>query len=272
MLTESFFVTVQGRKLEVQRINGSSAQKPAIVFLHEGLGSISAWREFPHAVVARTGHSAIVYSRYGYGNSEVFSGEREVQYMHDEALYVLPELLGKLNVSSPVLIGHSDGASIAIIYAGASPSKQNPPKALILLAPHVFVEDLSIASIAAVKVAFEQTNFGEKLARYHRDPASTFWGWNRIWLNSEFAKWNIEEYLPQITCPVLAMQGLEDQYGTLMQIEAIERSVPARFERAIIENCRHSLHRDQPERTLDVIGDFLDRHLSIPRPQPNQPS
>lgn len=272
MVTESFFIIVQGRKLEIQRITGSSAQNPVIVFMHEGLGSISTWRDFPQAIAARTGYSAIVYSRYGYGNSEVFSGERQVRYMHDEALHVLPELLEKLNVSNPVLLGHSDGASIAIIYAGASVAKVNPAKALILLAPHVFVEDLSIAGIVAAKAAFERTNFGEKLARYHRDPASTFWGWNRIWLNPEFAKWNIEEYLPQITCPVLAIQGMEDQYGTQMQIGAIERLVPARFERVIIENCRHSLHRDQPKRTLEVIGDFLDRNRSVPKPQSKQPS
>lgn len=255
--TESFFLTVQGCKLEVQRLAGTKAGKPEIVFLHEGLGSISGWREFPGQVVARTGCSGIVYSRCGYGNSEAVPSERQVQYMHQEALKALPELLDKADVKNPILLGHSDGASIAIIYAGTHDTGSRRPKAIILLAPHVFVEEVGLEGIAATKVLFETTDFAQKLSRHHRDAAASFWGWNRIWLKPEFRNWNIEEYLPRITCPVLAIQGVDDQYGTLAQLEAIERGVRGRFERVELENCRHSPHRDQPERTVEAIGKFV---------------
>lgn len=251
-------MTVQCRQLEVRRLAGADARKPVIVFLHEGLGSASMWRDFPRSVVRRTGCPAVIYSRYGYGNSDLLDGERQVDYMHREALESLPELLEKLAVRNPILLGHSDGASIALIYAGAL----NDTRALILLAPHVFVEDLTIDSIDAAKMAFKTTNLAEKLAPYHRDPASTFWGWNRIWLDSTFRSWNIEQFLPHIKCPVLAMQGLDDQYGTLAQLDSIERQVPARVERVHLENCRHSPHRDHPTRVIEAIGSFIDRLLA----------
>ncbi len=249
---------MQGRELEVQRLGGAHPSKPVIVFLHEGLGSISMWREFPERVVARACCSAIVYSRYGYGNSEVFHGERQVDYMHQEALLVLPELLRKLAVNNPILLGHSDGGSIALIYAGTRVSKESP-KALILLAPHVFVEDLTVQSIAAAKTAFETTDLAEKLARHHKDPAATFWGWNRIWLHPEFRNWDIEEFLPRIICPVLAIQGVQDEYGTFAQLDSIERLVPRGVERVKLENCRHSPHRDQKDRVVEAIGTFVDK-------------
>jgi pimeloyl-ACP methyl ester carboxylesterase len=250
---ESFFLNVQGRELEVQRLGEANARKPAIVFLHDGLGSISTWRDFPRNLAQRTGCPAIVYSRHGYGNSELFPGERQRNYLHDEALRVLPELLDTLGIGTPILFGHSDGASIALIYAGANHSA----KALILLAPHVFVEDLTVQNIAAAKLAFETTDMPEKLARHHKNPQSVFWNWNSTWMHSEFRNWNIEEFLPQITCPVLAIQGLDDPYGTLAQLDAIERQVPARVDRVHLKNCRHSPHRDHPQRVLELSAAFV---------------
>jgi pimeloyl-ACP methyl ester carboxylesterase len=247
-------VEVQGRLLEVQRLRGQK-QAPELLFLHEGLGSVSHWRDFPARVVEITGCPATVYSRYGSGNSDVLREARGVRYMHEEALDVLPELLSRLEIDRPVLVGHSDGASIALIYAGT----HDRVGALVLLAPHVFVEDLSVTSIAAAKVQFETTNLAEKLARHHRDAQQTFWGWNDIWLHAAFRSWNIEEYLPRIRCPILVIQGCEDQYGTMKQVEAIQRQASGTVEVLALENCRHSPQRDQPEATLRAIATFVGR-------------
>jgi pimeloyl-ACP methyl ester carboxylesterase len=173
--------------------------------------------------------------------------------MHDEALQSLPELLSQLEIENPILVGHSDGASIAIIYAGV----HDRVRGLVLLAPHVFVEDLSMASIAKARVKFETTNLPEKLARHHRDAARTFWGWNDIWLNPTFRSWNIEEYLPRITYPSLVIQGLEDQYGTMAQVEAIRRQSGGPVEVLALEDCRHSPQRDQPEKVIEAMVMFI---------------
>jgi len=247
-------VEVHGRVLEVQRFS-ERRQAPELVFLHEGLGSVSHWRDFPLRVAQATGCAVTVYSRYGSGNSDVLREARGVRYMHEEALDALPELLSRLEIDSPILVGHSDGASIALIHAGT----HDRVCALVLLAPHIFVEDLSLASIADAKVKFETTNLAERLARHHRDAQRTFWGWNDIWLHPLFRNWNIEEYLPRITCPVLVIQGFEDQYGTMKQVEAIQRQVAGPVEVLALENCRHSPQRDQPEATLRAIATFVDR-------------
>jgi pimeloyl-ACP methyl ester carboxylesterase len=246
-------VTVQKHRLEVQRIPGYRTHTTELVFLHEGLGSISHWKNFPARVAAATGFPVVVYSRYGSGNSDLLEEPRPVTFMHDEALKALPELLAKLNVESLILIGHSDGASIALIYAGV----HNHVRGLVLLAPHVFVEELSVKSIAEAKVQFETTNLPEKLGRYHRDAAATFWGWNSIWLDPDFRRWNIEEYLPRITCPILVIQGLDDQYGTMAQPEAIARQCPGPVEILRLANCRHSAYRDQPDAVLKAVAQFV---------------
>jgi pimeloyl-ACP methyl ester carboxylesterase len=173
--------------------------------------------------------------------------------MHKEALQSLPDLLSQLEIENPILVGHSDGASIAIIYAAV----HDRVRGLVLLAPHVFVEDLSVASIAQARVNFETTNLPEKLARHHRDAARTFWGWNDIWLDPEFRSWNIEEYLRRISCPALVIQGLEDQYGTMAQVEAIRRQSGGPVEVLALEDCRHSPQRDQPEKVLEAIRNFV---------------
>ena len=252
---ETLEVVVDGRRLEVQRMSGARPGAPELVFLHEGLGSVSHWKDFPARVALETGCSVTVYSRYGCGNSDVLNEDRAVTYMHDEALQSLPDLLAQLHIENPILIGHSDGASIALIHAGG----HGHVRGLVLLAPHVFVEDLSVASISDAKTKFETTNLPEKLARHHRDAARTFWGWNRIWLHPDFRCWNIEEYLPRITCPILVIQGLDDQYGTMAQVQAIAQQAGGPVEVLPLEECKHSPQRDQMDATLAAIARFVRR-------------
>ncbi len=246
------FVEVGGRRLEVERIDGDAA-RPTLVFLHEGLGSVSMWREFPAWVAAATDCPAVVYSRYGYGGSDVLEAPFAVDYMHREALETLPRLLARLGIERPVLVGHSDGASIALIYAGSGAGLSG----LVALAPHVFVEDISVKSIAEARVDFETTDLPEKLARHHADVRKSFYGWNDIWLHPDFRRWNIEAFLPTIRCPVLAIQGAEDEYGTMAQVEAIARAVDGACEIVRIEACGHSPHRDRPGETLAAICRFV---------------
>ncbi len=252
---ETLEVVVDGRRLEVQRMSGARPGAPELVFLHEGLGSVSHWKDFPARVALETGCSVTVYSRYGCGNSDVLNEDRAVTYMHDEALQSLPDLLAQLHIENPILIGHSDGASIALIHAGG----HGHVRGLVLLAPHVFVEDLSVASISDAKTKFETTNLPEKLARHHRDAARTFWGWNRIWLHPDFRCWNIEEYLPRITCRILVIQGLDDQYGTMAQVQAIAQQAGGPVEVLSLEECKHSPQRDQMDATLAAIARFVRR-------------
>lgn len=253
--TDDLQLVIQGHSLEVRRIPARAPNLPELVFLHEGLGSVSHWKSFPARVAAETGCGVTIYSRYGAGNSDVLIGDRTVRYMHDEGLLVLPELLSKLELKKPILVGHSDGGSIALIYAG---SRENV-RGLILLAPHVFVEDLSVASIAEAKVKYETTNLREKLARHHRDVDRTFWGWNNIWLHPDFRRWNIEEYLPRISCPILCIQGKEDQYGTMAQVEAIGNLSGDPVEILELADCRHSPQRDQADATAAAIARFVQR-------------
>jgi pimeloyl-ACP methyl ester carboxylesterase len=248
-------VTVCGHRLEVQSIPGAGADAPTLVFLHEGLGSISMWRDFPRQAAQATGCPALVYSRRGYGRSDALRAPQPVRYMHDEALEVLPRLLEQLAISEPVLVGHSDGGSIAIIYAGV----HDKLKGLVLMAPHVFVEDLSVASIARAKTAFETTDLRERLARHHADPEATFRAWNDIWLHPDFRAWNIEEYLPRIDCPVLAIQGFDDEYGTMAQVDAVAKQVGGPVEVLRLADCGHSPHRDQPAAVREAMARFVAR-------------
>ena len=246
------FVEAGGHRLEVERLAGDAA-RPTLVFLHEGLGSVSMWRDFPGRVAAATGCPVVVYSRYGYGQSDLLEAPFAVDYMHCEALETLPGLLAALAIRRPVLVGHSDGASIALIHAGS----RDGLTGLAVLAPHVFVEDISVQSIAAARTTFETTDLPQKLARHHADARRTFYGWNDIWLHPDFRRWNIEGFLPAIRCPVLAIQGADDEYGTMAQVEAIERQVGGRCEVVRLQACGHSPHRDQPEPTLAAIARFV---------------
>jgi pimeloyl-ACP methyl ester carboxylesterase len=250
----SAFVNVRGRSLEYRRI-AAAADSPTLVFLHEGLGSISQWRDFPARIVAGTGLPAIVYARYGHGQSDVLQPPHGVDFMHRDALESLPEFLRQLGIERPILIGHSDGASIALIYAGAG----HPLQGLVAMAPHVFVEDISVQGIAAAKRAFETTDLPQKLARHHRDPVRTFYGWNDVWLAPEFRGWNIEGFLPAIKCPLLAIQGHDDEYGSMAQVDAIARQVSGPVEMLKLEHCGHSPHQDQPEIVAKAIVEFVKR-------------
>lgn len=254
-LAERTEVVVDGKRLETMWIEPHQPARPTIVMLHEGLGSIALWKDFPAELAARTGCGVLVYSRYGHGNSDRLMEKRPVRFMHHEGEVVLPELLEKVGVERPVLLGHSDGGSIALIFAGKYP---DAVAGLMLEAPHVFVEDLSIASISQAKVTYEATDFPQRLGKYHAHVDGTFWGWNDIWLNPEFRSWNIEEYVPAITCPMLCIQGEQDEYGTIAQVQAIKARAP-QTQIAMLPNCKHSPHRDQQEMTLQLMAEFLDR-------------
>ena len=247
------FVTVGSSTLECAQIAGARSGS-TLVFLHEGLGSVSLWKDFPERVAAATGHAALIYSRAGYGASSPAALPRQPDYMHVEAQDVLPALLDRLGIDDPVLIGHSDGASIALLHAG---SGMRPVRAVAALSPHVFVEELSIASIAEARREYQTTDLGRRLARHHDDADAAFRGWNDIWLAPAFRDWNIEDCLPRVRCPLLLIQGRDDEYGTMAQLDAIERRAAGRVNRVELDDCRHSPHRDQPEATLAAIADFV---------------
>ena len=251
---------ILGRSIEYERHPGAG-NRATVVMLHEGLGSVSMWRDFPARVAATTAHTVIVYSRVGYGKSEILPDGndplgprrnlRSADFMHREAFDVLPALLGALGIERPVLFGHSDGGSIALLYAS-----RHSATGVIAMAPHVKVEDISIASIEDARTAWDSTDLQQKLARYHDDVEGAFRGWNDIWLAPAFRAWNIEADLPLIKAPILAIQGEDDQYGTLYQIEEIaRRNLRTRLFK--IPDCKHSPHRDQPAVVLGAVQSFL---------------
>jgi len=254
MQPATYFVRAGGHRLECLEYPAHQLNRPPLVFLHQGLGCVALWGDFPARVAHATGCRTLVYSRYGYGQSDVVEGPREVDYMHREALEALPELLAALDIERPVLIGHSDGGTIALIYAGAG---LRPLAGVVSMAAHVFVEDVSVASTKAVRLAYETTDMPKKLGRYHRDVDKTFYSWTAIWLDPGLHDWNVEEYLTGITCPLLVIQGEEDEYGTIKQVEAIVAQVPG-SRQLFLPNCGHSPHKDQPETILAAIVDFVD--------------
>jgi pimeloyl-ACP methyl ester carboxylesterase len=229
------------------------------VFLHEGLGCVGTWRDFPAEVARASGLGALVYSRWGYGGSDPVTPPRPLTYMHDEAHRSLPEVLAAAGVRDAILIGHSDGASIALIHAGSGAADR--VRALVLLAPHVFCEDVSVQSIALAAEAYRQGDLRERLERRHgANTEGAFWGWNRAWLDPAFRAWNIEEFLPRVRVPVLVIQGLDDEYGTLHQVEAIEAQCGGPVERLLLPACGHAVHRDQPDAARDAIARFARAH------------
>jgi len=246
------FVIVSGRRVETLRYPPEGAD-PTIVMLHEGLGSIAMWKDFPERVAEATGCGVVVYSRYGHGKSERLAEKRSVDFMHHEAKVVLPELLSQMGIQLPILLGHSDGGSIALIYAGSWPERV---RGLILEAPHVFVEEFGIRSTVAIRVLYESSDLPQKLSRYHEYVDEMFRGWNDIWLDSQFREWNIEEFLGAISCPTFVIQGENDEYGTRAHVETIQRGVPG-AQALVLPRCGHSPHRDQPELLLDAISKFV---------------
>lgn len=230
--------------------------RPTLVFLHEGLGSISLWRDFPAAVGQATDCGVLVYSRYGYGNSAPCPLPRPLDYMHREAQEVLPAIIEALGVGPHILIGHSDGASIALIHAGSGP--RPGLLGLAAMAPHVFVEQISVTSIAQAREAWENGELRERLARHHGANVDVaFRGWNDAWLDPKFLDWNIESFLPGITVPVLALQGEDDEYGTAAQVETVARATGGQL--VLLPDCGHSPHRDQPQTTLTALSSFINQ-------------
>ena len=247
-------IELRGRKIETQRLG--PAQGPMLVLLHEGLGSLGLWRDFPRELSEATGLGAFIYSRAGYGQSDAAPLPRSVRYMHDEA-ELLPGILQVAGITDPILVGHSDGASIAIIAAGQGLAA----RALVLEAPHVFTEESGLASIARIRDLYARTDLRAKLARWHKDVDAAFHGWNGAWLHPDFRRWNLEEYLPAIQSPILMIQGLNDEYGSEAQLRAIERGAGGETATVMLAGCGHSPHKEKPEETLRAISGFLQRVL-----------
>jgi pimeloyl-ACP methyl ester carboxylesterase len=250
-------LNIHGQQLEVRQINGSGRLAP-IVFLHEGLGSVSLWTQhgldWPLAVCQSAGRAGVVYSRRGYGQSEPVPPGRDVlapDYMHHEAWQVLPALLAQLKMQKPVLLGHSDGATIALLYAS-----QHPAAACIAMAPHVLVEDLAVKSIARAKTAFESSGLRQRMAKHHADVDGAFWQWNDVWLSEGFASFDIRAECRYITAPLLLVQGIDDAYGTMLQLDEIALVAP-HAQQFRLADCGHSPHRDQPQNTLEAVVSFL---------------
>ena len=243
-------------RIEYRWIARQRAGGPLIVFLHEGLGSVSMWRDFPDLLCERLQVRGLVYSRPGYGRSTPRATQERwgVDFMHRQAHEVLPSLLRALHVhEKPWLLGHSDGGSIALLHAARFPDRV---AGLVVLAPHLFVEEFGLVSIRRARQAYLDTGLKARLARHHDDVDSAFWGWNDIWLDPAFERWNIQSELRSITCPVLAIQGADDEYGTLAQIEHIEQAL-AQTRLLVLPRCGHSPHRDQPQAVIDAVQEQL---------------
>lgn len=246
-------ILVAGLNLEYRDIPASAVDRPTLVMLHEGLGCVAMWRDFPDKLAAATGCRVVVYSRPGYGSSDPHPQPRQPDYMHREAREVLPAFLAALDIVRPVLLGHSDGGSIALIHAGSFPLAV---AGLVVMAPHEFVEEETLAGIRTARKFWSSSDWPQRLARYHRDAQRVFHDWNDCWLSPEFRDWNIEDCLPEIRCPVLAIQGEDDEYATLRQIEVIAENVPG-TQLCCLANCGHSPQRDQEAAVLAAITGFV---------------
>jgi pimeloyl-ACP methyl ester carboxylesterase len=247
------FVEVAGQRLETQVI-GIRERAPTMVFLHEGLGSIALWGAFPAQLCETLGVNGLVYSRHAYGRSSRLTEPRSADFMHHEAHVVLPAVLVALGIERPIIFGHSDGGSIGLLYAALE--HDNPARAAIILAPHLFVEQISIDAISAAKRAYIDSDLRARLKRFHDDVDGAFFGWNDIWLDAAFRDWNIEQDIEGIRCPLLAIQGENDEYGSMRQIDAISERVPqARLVK--LAGCRHSPHRDCAPAVIAACSEFL---------------
>src|SRR5947209_565414 len=243
---------VDGRILEVCCIAPEREHRPTIVLLHEALGSLSLWKDFPERLAQRTGCGVLAYSRYGHGKSECLKEKRSIGYIHYEGEVVLPELLDKFGIHDPVLLGHSDGGSIALIYAGRY---QNRVSGLVLEAPHVFVEDSTVSVLVQTGLNY-QAYLRQKLSRHHQDPDAIFRAWHDLWIDPQFRHWSIESYLPAISCSALLIQGEHDGYGTMAQLQMIQARVP-QAEICVLPDCGHSPHREQTETVLSRVAGFI---------------
>ncbi|MEJ8853413.1 alpha/beta hydrolase [Variovorax robiniae] len=260
------FASIRWRERDVSieyiRIAPERTHAPHIVFLHEGLGSVAMWKDFPQQFCDAGGYRGLVFSRPAYGQSTPRDEDErwDVDFMHRQAHEVLPAFFHAIDLhEKPWLFGHSDGGSIALLYAARFP---HAVAGIVVLAPHLFVEDVTVANIEEARKAYETTDLPQRLGKYHDSADSAFWGWNRIWLHPPFRQWNIEAELDAIQCPVLAMQGIDDEYGTLEQIRGIARRVP-QTQLVEIRDCGHSPHRDQPENVIVAALNFIEQNRSL---------
>jgi len=258
-LAPTGFLTIGSSDLEYRMIGPAPDDAPTIVMLHEGLGSVGLWGEFPEKLQAATSAGVFVYSRAGYGASTPVALPRPLDYMHVEALDVLPKLLDAIGFRRGLLLGHSDGASIATIYAGGVADHR--VRGVAMIAPHFVVEDVSVTSIAEIKRAYETAGLRTKLERWHGDVDNAFYGWNGAWLDPKFRDWDISEYLAYIRVPVAILQGVDDRYGTMRQVEIAREECYCPVDVTIIPGAGHSPHREAPEATLDAISEFAGRIL-----------
>jgi pimeloyl-ACP methyl ester carboxylesterase len=260
-LASTGFLAIGSSELEYRMIGPQPQDAPTIVMLHEGLGSTGLWGDFPDTLQAATGAGVLVYSRAGYGASSPATLPRPLDYMQIEALDVLPKLLDAIGFRRGVLVGHSDGGSIAAVYAGGIADHR--VRAIALLAPHFIVEDVSVAAIAEIKTTYETTEFRAKLSRWHKDVDNAFYGWNGAWLDPEFRAWDISDYLAYIRVPVAIIQGAQDQYGTLRQVEIAQEECYCPVDVTILPGVGHSPHREAAEATLSVVSDFYSAVIDM---------
>jgi pimeloyl-ACP methyl ester carboxylesterase len=258
-LADSGFLELDPLRLEYRMIGPRPDAAPTIVMLHEGLGSVDLWGAFPDDIAAATGAGVFVYSRSGYGKSRPGPMPRSTSFMHEEACTVLPRVLAAIGFQRGLLLGHSDGASIATIYAGGV--QDHRVRGLVLMAPHFFIEDMGIAEIERARDAFAAGPLRDKLKRWHADVDCAFRSWSEPWLHPDFRKWDITEALGYIRVPILVVQGADDQYGTLLQVEAAQRECYCPVEAVVLPNTRHAPFREAPEATRDVVADFINRLL-----------
>jgi pimeloyl-ACP methyl ester carboxylesterase len=260
-LAATGFLAIGAAELEYRMIGPAPESAPTIVMLHEGLGSAGLWGDFPEKLQAATGAGVFAYSRAGYGASTPARLPRPLDYMHIEALEVLPKLLEQIGFRRGLLVGHSDGASIAAIYAGSH--QDHRVEGIALIAPHFIVEDISVASIAEIKTAYETTSLKEKLARWHKDVDNAFYGWNGAWLDPKFRNWDISEYLAYIRVPIAILQGVDDAYGTMRQVEIAQEECYCPVDVTVIPGAGHQPHREAPGPTLDAITEFANAVLRV---------
>lgn len=262
-------LVVDGVTLEYACYGPAPDQAPTIILLHEGLGCVALWRDFPQQVADQTGMGVFVWSRQGYGQSDPADLPRPVDFMTHEAVDVLPKVLAQIGFQRGILFGHSDGATIAAIYAGSI--SDHRVRGLVLMAPHFFTEPGGLAAIEQARNDFASGDMKAKMGKYHRDPEATFCGWNDVWLDLAFKDWNVAEVIDYLRIPVLAIQGREDQYGTLAQIEEIESRIYSPVDVEILDDCKHAPHFEQPQKTLAAVAEFAKRlaRIEAAGPVPN---
>ena len=266
-MSRAFRIDVDGRSLEAAWWGPAPDGTDSIVLLHEGLGCVAMWRDFPETLARATGLGVFAWSRFGYGRSDPALLPRPISYMHDEA-QLLPRVLDAAGVRRCALLGHSDGASIAAIHSGTAPDER--VAGLVLIAPHFFVEDRSIASIAAIRTAYRDTNLRERLARYHADPDNAFRGWNDAWLDPRFRVWRIDGVLPALSVPMLILQGSEDEYGSAEQLRVAARDAGGPVQAEVIAGAAHAPHLTGPGEVLERVVPFV-RSL-LPRAAATEPA